>query len=178
MIILLDMDGVLADFEGGFLKKWQEEYPGEFFVPLADRRQIDTSQDYPEDLRAKVRGIYTAQDFFLGLNPIKEAVDGVSQMIEAGHDVRVCSAPLKEYRYCVSEKYQWIEKHFGFDFTKRIILTKDKTLVRGDYLIDDRPEIKGSYAPEWKQVLFNAPYNREVTGLPRMDWSSWREVVR
>ena len=177
MIILVDMDGVLADFEGGFLKKWQEEYPGEFSVPIAERKHFYISQDYPEEFKSKIYRIYGQPEFFLGLSPVAGAVAGVQEMVSAGHDVRICSAPITEYRYCVAEKYEWIERHLGFDFTKRVILTKDKTLVRGDYLIDDRPEIKGAYAPEWKQVLFDAPYNRAVSGIPRMTWSNWKEII-
>ena len=38
MIILVDMDDVLADFDGGFLLKWREKYPDEFFIPMSERQ--------------------------------------------------------------------------------------------------------------------------------------------
>jgi hypothetical protein len=28
MKVLMDMDDVIADYEGGFVKKWRELYPG------------------------------------------------------------------------------------------------------------------------------------------------------
>lgn len=40
-------------------------------------------------------------------------------------------------------QYAWIEKHFGHDFLEKVILTRDKTLIAGDFLIDDKPDIQG-----------------------------------
>ena len=44
--VLVDMDGVLADFEGGFLKKYQARYPEEPYIPLEDRRGFWVSTQY------------------------------------------------------------------------------------------------------------------------------------
>lgn len=49
--VLLDMDGVLADFEGGFLKKYRERYPNEPYISLEERRGFWVSTQYGE-LRA------------------------------------------------------------------------------------------------------------------------------
>lgn len=40
-------------------------------------------------------------------------------------------------------QYAWVEKHLGHDFLEQVILTRDKTLVTGDILIDDKPDILG-----------------------------------
>ena len=48
--------------------------------------------------------------------------------------------------------------------------------VRGDVLIDDKPNITGSATPTWQQLLFDAPYNRHVAHLPRLSsWADWEE---
>jgi len=36
------------------------------------------------------------------------------------------------------EKMIWIEKYFGLDFTERLIIACDKSLLLGDVLIDDK----------------------------------------
>ena len=42
-------------------------------------------------------------------------------------------------------QFAWIEEHLGEDWLDKIIITKDKTVVNGHVLIDDRPNIKGIY---------------------------------
>lgn len=44
--VLVDMDGVLADFEGGFLKKFRARFPDEPFIALEDRRGFWLSEQY------------------------------------------------------------------------------------------------------------------------------------
>ena len=50
---------------------------------------------------------------------------------------------------CVCVQYAWVEKHLGHDFLEQVILTRDKTLITGDILIDDKPDILGK---DWKRV--------------------------
>lgn len=44
--VLVDMDGVLADFEGGFLRKYRSRYPTEPFITLDERRGFWVSPQY------------------------------------------------------------------------------------------------------------------------------------
>lgn len=174
--IVFDIDGVLADFEGGFLRAWTRRFPEHPPVPPDERRHFALLDDYPADQESMVREIYYAQGFFRDLEPIPGAIAAVNEIVAMGHDVRICSAPLTRYVYCVPEKYAWVERHFGEAFLPRLILAKDKTWVHGDVLIDDKPEVTGSRTPTWKHVIFDQPFNRGADG-PRMNWSNWREVL-
>ena len=176
MLILLDMDGVLADFDAGFLRLWAREHPEKMQVPLAERRHFYVDEDYPAELRPLVEAISRRERFFAELPPIAGAIEGLRAMMAAGHDVRICTAPLTQYRYCVPEKYEWVERHIGADFLPHMVVTKDKTLVHGDILIDDRPEVTGHRAPAWRHLIYDQPYNRHRAG-PRMTWANWREAV-
>lgn len=40
-------------------------------------------------------------------------------------------------------QYRWVEQNLGPQFVERIILTRDKTVVMGDLLIDDKDNIQG-----------------------------------
>ena len=97
-------------------------------------------------------------------------------MLDAGHDVRICTAPLSRFTHCVPEKFQWVEDHLGPEWVARIVLTKDKTLVRGDVLIDDKPEVTGRLVPTWEHLVFEAPYNTASRGR-RVNWGNWREFL-
>uniref|UniRef100_A0A8C6XWD4 5',3'-nucleotidase, mitochondrial n=1 Tax=Naja naja TaxID=35670 RepID=A0A8C6XWD4_NAJNA len=78
-------------------------------------------------------------------------------------EVFICTSPIKKYRYCPYEKFAWIEKHFGHKFLEHVILTRDKTIVSGHVLIDDRPDIIGvERTPTWEHVLFTACHNKHL----------------
>lgn len=176
MVILVDQDGVLAYFELGFLRNWRMQFPNEPFIPLEQRRTFYPRDQYPKELKEKVESIYFASGFFLNLPPVPGAIEAMKTMVAVGHDVRICTSPLGKFENCVLEKYLWIEKYLGKDFTKGIILSKDKTLIKGRFLIDDKPVIENAENAEWEHVVFEAPYNREVE-KKRINWSNYREIL-
>lgn len=177
MIVLVDQDGPLADFEQGFLDRWQSLHPEEDAIPLAERRTFYVKDQYAPHVRPWIDEIHHAAGFYRELPPTPGAVEAMRAMLELGVEVRICTAPLSHYENCVLEKYEWTERHLGRDFTRRMIVTKDKTLVKGRYLIDDRPTVTGVARPEWEHLLFDCPYNRHVPGTRRLDWSNWREIL-
>src|SRR3989338_9420813 len=100
MIILIDQDGPLADFEKGFLDAWRAQFPNEHFVPLHRRRTFYVRDDYPKELRDKVESIYFAPGFYLNLPPVNGSLEALKMLVELGHDVRICTSPLSRYENC------------------------------------------------------------------------------
>ncbi|XP_058415492.1 5'(3')-deoxyribonucleotidase, mitochondrial isoform X2 [Diceros bicornis minor] len=145
--VLVDMDGVLADFEGGFLSKFRARFPEQPFIALEDRRGFWVSEQYGRlqpGLSEKAISIWESENFFFDLEPLPGAVEAVKQMANLENtDVFICTSPIQMYKYCPYEKYAWVEKHFGPDFLEQIVLTRDKTVVSADLLIDDRPDVTG-----------------------------------
>jgi 5'-nucleotidase len=176
--ILVDMDGVIADLEQGFLDKFKIKYPYLPFVQLSNRTTFYIREDYPKNIHPEVESIYTAPDFFANLPPISGAIDALNEMQQFGHTVKICTSPLTRYQYCVEEKYYWVEKNLGKEWVKNLILTKDKTEVRGDLLIDDKPKVEGDLNPTWEHILFDQPYNRMITGQRRLlHWNKWQQLI-
>ncbi|CAH1273769.1 NT5C [Branchiostoma lanceolatum] len=187
--VLLDMDGVLADFEGQFLKRFREKYPHDPFVPLEERSGFYVTKQYydlGQDIGTKAFSIYEEKGFFLNLQPIEGALEAAREMAEMeGVDVYICTSPIKKYTHCVVEKYQWLDKHLGKEWMERMILTRDKTVINGDLLIDDKPNITGGMNPPmWQHVLFTSWHNRDVVpqgSQIRLDgWlphSNWRDIL-
>ena len=168
-IILVDMDGVLADFEGRFLEKWRRKF--------LNHPHVSLEEDYPDGLKKEVESIFSAPGFFENLNIISGGKESLAKMQALGHKVFICTSPISKYENCVLEKYHWISKNLGYEWTKKMIVTKDKTLVFGDILIDDKPEQIGLKTPAWKHVLFDAPYNKHIKTKLRITWKTWEKIL-
>lgn len=174
MLILVDMDGVVADFDLHTSILLTNRHPEVVQHPLDQRQQFYFEDDYPEH-KEKIQAITCGQGFFANLPMVPGAYQGMLRLVGLGHDVRICTAPLTKNDYCVHEKYHWVRKNMP-EFQRKLIITKDKTLVRGDILIDDKPIITGSMEPLWQHVVYDRPYNRHIDG-PRMDWDHMAQFI-
>lgn len=115
-IILVDMDDTVADYSSSF--------GGRSFV------QEDTAPMF-------------GPGFFLNLKPVPGALVAIRHLINLGYDLWICTQPLAESPHSYEEKVKWIGMWFP-ELIKKIIMTQDKGMIRGDYLIDDNAE-------KWKE---------------------------
>ena len=177
MRILVDMDGVLSDFDGEFLKRWRECYPDKFFVPIEERTTFYVKEQYPAELRPLMSEIIWGPGFFRNMMPVDGGKEALDEMKSLDHEVFICTSPLSTYKNCVLEKFEWVDRVLGPDWVKHIIITKDKTLVKADYIIDDKPEITGvEKTPGWEHILYDCPYNKDVNRR-RLTWKTWKSVL-
>lgn len=170
-ILLVDMDGVLADFVGGVVAR----------MPLYgldhDTADPDTYGYLRRDFSAAtINAIIRRPGFFRELKSLPGGVETVKQIEQQTlYDVFFVSTPLPNSPHNWGEKRDWIATHFGREWVGRLILAEDKTLVRGDILIDDRPDVnRGKYTPEWTHWLYDQPYNQHAENAFRVDWRSIR----
>lgn len=73
-----------------------------------------------------------------------------------------------------------IAKHLGEQWKSKVIFASDKTLVKGEVLIDDKPifDYPVQRRPDWVQVVFDQPYNRHLGNNRRMhSWRDWFKAV-
>jgi len=177
--ILVDMDGVLADFEKGFLDEWKREHPDLPYVPIRDRRTFYHMDQYPAEHKDLIYEIVDRPYFYGNLEPIRGGREALEEMRGLGWDVRICTSPsISNYEGCVPGKFMWVHKYLGKDWLHRLVLTKDKTIVDGDVLIDDKSRIDGIVArPSWEHVLYDQPHNRWLKMTKRLTWENWKEVL-
>jgi 5'-nucleotidase len=111
LIVYVDMDGVLCNFYSA-AKSALIENP---------------DQKYPQ----------SKWGFFLKLKEIPGAIEGFNKLKEK-YDVWILTRPSFQNVNCYTEKAQWIWDHLGYDVLKKTIMSPDKSLLKGDYLIDDQ----------------------------------------
>lgn len=171
------MDGVIADFDSEFLRRWRERYPDKFYVPLAERTTFYVKEQYPDELKPLASEIIWEPGFFRDMMPVDGGREALFEMNKMGFEVFICTSPLSTYKNCVLEKFEWVDKVLGSQWVDRLLLTKDKTLIKADYLIDDKPNITGvEDMPSWEHIVYDCPYNRGVNKR-RITWENWKDVL-
>jgi 5'-nucleotidase len=171
-VVLIDMDNTIADLEKAVCQEFKKQYPNEVWPERTDF-------EFDQKIEGLTRSIITQEHFFENLEPIEGALTAIVEMHNAGFHVVFCTSPLKEYKYCVPEKFKWIEKHLGAFWLSRIIIIKDKTLAHGKYLIDDKPNPEnGTIVPSWQHVLFEQPYNNKLNKPRISKWSEWKSIIK
>jgi 5'(3')-deoxyribonucleotidase len=121
VVLLLDMDGVLADFEGSL-------------------REV--VHDPPEMFQ---------KDFFLNLQVKPGAKEFVEwAMAQPSLEVYIASKPLTwKVFYSATEKMEWVNKNLP-SLNGRVNLVCNKGLLLGDILVDDDDEAwKGKFMGEF-----------------------------
>lgn len=179
-ILLIDMDGVMANYYGSFLEGWKRRYPNRGFIPEGELKSFYIEDSYAEEHNDDIRELTTARGFFRGIKPIPGAIETLRKILsERKFEPFICTAPEVEAegQCCFSEKAEWVDHLLGREWTERLILTKDKTLVHGDFLLDDKPVIKGiNRQPSWERIVFHQSYNGGVVGKRLNGWENWNEL--
>jgi len=171
-VVLVDMDGCLVDWDAGFMAAWRGR------SPIIRSLSYSMEECVPSTHRDECLELYHSAGFFRSLPPMAGGVEAVRALAAAGYRVFLCTAPVTTSEHCAGEKFEWVREHLGPEWVPRIILTSDKTFVRGDVLIDDKPKITGAHHPTWQQLLFSAPYNTKLAPRARLDtWTDAAHVV-
>lgn len=179
-IVLVDMDNTLVDYDAEFMKRWNAMRPEDKWNRVEDRQYFEIEKNFDQSLYSTVREIVASKDFFHELKPLPGAIEALREMDRAGLHVKLCTSPsLFNYSGSAEGKYYWCEQWLGEDWISRLIITRDKTVIRGRVLIDDKPSIHGACAnPIWTQIVFEQPYNVRATDKPRMTtWLQWKQVL-
>ena len=75
--------------------------------------------------------------FFENIPAIEGSVEALTKIMEK-YDVYFLSTAPWSNIHSWTEKRVWVEKHFGDNAFKKLILSHNKGLLKGRYLIDDR----------------------------------------
>lgn len=176
LVLLLDMDGPLADFDRHFFdvanaKGFRVDCdPSTQTCRFATDHVIDTQE------RNEMRRTINNTRWFRELPVTEGAFEGVERLLalqDAGEvEMWVVSKPLEANPFCRDDKAAWLSEHFP-GLTGRLILAPDKSIVHGDILLDDAPHTEWMSRAHWTPVIFTAPWNGDGSKwghLPFWDW--------
>jgi 5'(3')-deoxyribonucleotidase len=176
-VVLIDMDAVLTDFNFAFVKRWAQIFPNER-CPIREAQEAFASRTpLPTRLRKKAVSVYLSPGLFIDMRPMPGARSALTEMRRCDLEPYICTAPMPGHKTCLSEKQEWVARHLPRFMRGRLNIALDKTMVRGRWLIDDLPNVRGIMKPEWTQIIFSAPYNDHVTDAPRISsWNAWKRT--
>ena len=134
------MDGVLVDFQSGI-----------------DRLAPDLREKYAANLDE-------APGIFGLMSPKPDAVESFIELTSLFDTYVLSTAPWENDTAWI-DKLNWVKRHLGQHAYKRLILSHNKHLNKGDYLVDDRlangaDRFSGEHIhfaseryPDWKAVM-------------------------
>lgn len=138
--LYFDMDNVLVDFASGIAK--------------LDKKTVEEYADRLDE----VPGIYALME------PMPGAIEAVHKLAEK-YDVYILSTAPWKNPSAWADKVAWVTKYLDDVLHKRLILSHHKDLLKGDYLIDDRPK-HGADQFEGEWIQFGS-----------QEFADWRAVL-
>lgn len=164
--VLVDMDGVMAEFEEANNDIIRTHFPE--IIPVARRAEFYFADTYKahEGVGEKVYKENRRPGFFKNFPVVDGAVEGWRRILEAGYQPRVCSSPLQDHDTVVDEKIDWLMEHFvpvfGDWVVKTAIFNRDKSGYDAFAVIDDRPTLRNIGKAAWQHIVFSRSYNQSV----------------
>lgn len=158
--VLLDCDGVVASFVGHCLRHLREV--GGPDLADADWVRYDMFDTFPDDSREALFGRIMSPGFCATIPAFEGAVGFARALIDTT-DLYVVTSPWNS-PFWHHERLGWLYQTLGVQ-GRRVIFASNKTLVRGDCLIDDRAEHVADWAkahPGGTGILVDRPYNQDV----------------
>ncbi len=121
--LYIDMDGVLADF-------WTRMC--ELHPELAKMPEEETRKEYVDSLLRN-----HSPNVFVDLLPMEGAMEAFNLLAEH-YEVYILSTPSVHAPKSYTHKFMWCRMWLGDKAHKKLILSHNKGLLKGDYLVDDR----------------------------------------
>jgi 5'(3')-deoxyribonucleotidase len=163
--ILVDMDGVIADVYARFFQLHEEKYGHRLTVN--DVTGIKEALAFPDQLTW-----VNTPGFFRTVPVMTGSVEGLKKLNNR-YDVVVVSMAT-EFPACLTDKRLWLSEHFPFITWQQMVFCGNKSLIKGDIMIDDH--LKNLDRFEGETIMFDQPHNLlEPANHRRV--GSWGEIL-
>ena len=165
--VAVDVDEVVANLLGEWLRRYNREY-GDCLVPEDIRGWDFRAQLKGHARMAGIHGFLYDKDLYEHVLPMPGAKEAIGLLRHTGARVVFVTSCVEG---TADAKLSWLRRWGFLDYTAapdhNFIAAADKSLVRADYLLDDRIENAEGFAGQG--ILIDHPHNREYRGpCPRM----------
>lgn len=171
--LILDVDGVCADFTGALIAAVGSDLTPEDVV------KWDVIGMFTPEQRELAYGYLNEPDFWRNLPLIDHAQEGVKFM-ETTHQILWVTSPWKSCEGWEAARRDWLNEHFKMEEKNQVYIpTSSKEKVKAEIMIDDKPENLQSWHREdngGQAYIFDAPYNRDFHEFPRVSWERILDV--
>jgi 5'(3')-deoxyribonucleotidase len=167
-IICVDMDEVIADALGEHLLRYNRDFRER--ITRADLEGQWLWEFVPSERQQALTEYLMSEDFFAVLRVMPHA-QRVLARLQSRYEIYIATAAM-EVPSSFNAKFEWLKKYFPFIPASHIVFCGNKSILRGDYLIDDNPRQLRLFHGEG--ILFSSPANANVTGFRRVH--NWLEI--
>lgn len=163
--LLIDIDGVLCNFNKSLLQKINADYRIELtmsHIKHYDLSCLPVSREY-------LNNLYHDTYFYRTMEPVQDASWAIKILQNYFKVKIITSRPAR----LSNVTYNWFEQHIPSIDIEYIIFTPSKDTIQGSWLIDDNPEVLMSHG-SWSPIKMNYLYNKYV---PILGFDTWRQIV-
>lgn len=153
--ILIDVDGVIADFVDGFM--YMYKLNGGAVPDGFEWNHWDSMDELPD--QGVREGIWHDPDLFFNLKPYPGAIDALEKL-NSVYDVRIVTSLPHRH---IPHRSDWFQRYAPFIHRKdQMIFTNDKSLIMGDVLIDDSLDHIRAWneAGHINAIIVDRPWNK------------------
>lgn len=175
----IDLDGVVANFNDG----WMSRYNADFGTEL-EEHQVDhwdsaadlTHFPHMREFWRWARGGKQRPSIFRDLTPYPGALEALERLAVDHHLVILTVKP----EWAIADTFNWLVDHHLP--TREVHILRDKWLVPCDIYLDDSPDMLprlAQHRPEAVVCRFIRPWNHPVDGCREVaNWHEFATVVR
>lgn len=168
-IFAVDVDGVVADLQKEWLRRYNEDYNDNF---PADKWIIwDIHRLIKPKCGIKIYEYLEDPTIYDNVEPIEGALEAIEKLSNFFRIIFVTNSTLG----ASGAKYNWLNKYKFIYKLDDYIECKDKSLVRANWLIDDRMENLLGFCG--KKILYTQPWNIH-SGWEGFKIKSWKDFLK
>lgn len=175
-IVWWDLDGVHALWDEGVDEIARETGADLRGFPLKhERTSFAFYKEKTEEEQKVIMEIMGHPDLYKRLKVDPRVAEAFHKVKEAGHINRFASSPWTGNPTCMQDKEDFIAHTYGEEVRKHLVLLHDKTVLRGDAIIDDKPQLHGLFEGRMEpiHIVPSQPYNLDVITPYRIDdWAT------